>query len=81
MLSGRNRRRGCWSWRRSWRNTGRYTACSLGGEKAAREVLLLKKSGENEKISQTVRTILETKATPEEMVPDIMELAMEGKYS
>lgn len=52
-----------------------------GGEKAAREVLLSKKSGENEKISQTVRTILETKATPEEMVPDIMELAMEGKYS
>lgn len=52
-----------------------------GGEKAAREVLLPKKSGENEKISQTVRTILETKATPEEMGPDIMELAMEGKYS
>ena len=52
-----------------------------GGEKAAREVLLPKKSGENEKISQTVRTILETKATPEEMVPDIMELAMEVKYS
>lgn len=52
-----------------------------GGEKAAREVLLPKKSGENEKNSQTVRTILETKATPEEMVPDIMELAMEGKYS
>ena len=52
-----------------------------GGEKAVREVLLPKKSGENEKISQTVRTILEAKATPEEMVPDIMELAMEGKYS
>lgn len=52
-----------------------------GGKKAAREVLLSKKSGANEKISQTVRTILETKATPEEMVPDIMELAMEGKYS
>lgn len=52
-----------------------------GGEKAAREILLSKKSGANEKISQTVRTILETKATPEEMVPDIMELAMEGKYS
>lgn len=28
-----------------------------------------------------MRTILETKATPEEMGPDIMELAMEGKYS
>ena len=52
-----------------------------GDEKAVREVLLPKKSGENEKISQTVRTILETKATPAEMVPDIMELAMEGKYS
>ena len=52
-----------------------------GGKKAAREVLLSKKSGANEKISQTVRTILETKATPEEMVLDIMELAMEGKYS
>lgn len=49
-----------------------------GDEKAVREVLLPKKSGENEKISQTVRTILVTKATPEEMVPDIMELAMEA---
>ena len=52
-----------------------------GGEKAAREVLLPKKSSEDEKISQTVRTILEAKATPEEMVPDIEDLALEGKYS
>ena len=52
-----------------------------GGEKAAREVLLPKKSSENEKISQTVRTILEAKATPEEMVPDIETLALDGKYS
>ena len=52
-----------------------------GGEKAARDIQLPKKSSENEKISQTVRTILEAKATPEEMVPDIETLAMEGKYS
>lgn len=51
------------------------------GEKAARDIQLPKKSGENEKISQTVRTILEAKATPEEMVPDIETLALEGKYS
>lgn len=51
------------------------------GEKAARDIQLPKKSGENEKISQTVRTVLEAKATPEEMVPDIETLALEGKYS
>ena len=51
------------------------------GEKAARDIQLPKKSGENEKISQTVRTILEAKATPEEVVPDIETLALEGKYS
>lgn len=51
------------------------------GEKAARDIQLPKKSSENEKISQTVRTILEAKATPEEMVPDIETLALEGKYS
>lgn len=52
-----------------------------GGEKAARDIQLPKKSGEDEKISQTVRTVLEAKATPEEMVPDIETLALEGKYS
>lgn len=52
-----------------------------GGEKAARDIQLPKKSSEDEKISQTVRTILEAKATPEEMVPDIETLALEGKYS
>ena len=51
------------------------------GEKAARDIQLPKKSSENEKISQTVRTVLEAKATPEEMVPDIETLALEGKYS
>lgn len=52
-----------------------------GGEKAAREILLPKKSSDGKKISQTVRTILEAKATPEEMVPDIETLALDGKYS
>lgn len=51
------------------------------GEKAARDIQLPKKNSENEKISQTVRTILEAKATPEEMVPDIETLALDGKYS
>lgn len=50
-------------------------------EKAARDIQLPKKSSEDEKISQTVRTVLEAKATPEEMVPDIETLALEGKYS
>lgn len=52
-----------------------------GGEKAAREILLPKKSSDGKKISQTVRTILEAKSTPEEMVPDIETLALDGKYS
>ena len=46
-----------------------------------RSIQLPKKSSEDEKISQTVRTVLEAKATPEEMVPDIETLALEGKYS
>lgn len=51
------------------------------GEKAARDIQMPKKTGENEKISQTVRTILEAKATPDEMVPTIEEMALNGEYS
>ena len=51
------------------------------GEKAARDIQMPKKTSENEKISQTVRTILEAKATPDEMVPTIEEMALNGEYS
>lgn len=52
-----------------------------GGEKAAREILLPRKSGDGEKISQTVRTILEASATPEEAIPTIEEMALDGRFS
>ena len=51
------------------------------GERAARDIQMPKKTSENEKISQTVRTILEAKATPDEMVPTIEEMALNGEYS
>lgn len=51
------------------------------GEKPAREVQVPKKTGENEKVSQTVRTILEAKATPEETLPDIQRLVAQGDFS
>lgn len=52
-----------------------------GGEKAAREILLPRKSKDGQKISQTVRTILEASSTPEEAVPTIEEMALDGRFS
>ena len=51
------------------------------GENPAREVHLPRKTGEREKVSQTVRTVLEAQATPETAVPDIERLTMEGVFS
>lgn len=51
------------------------------GETPAREVRVPKKTGKNEKVSQTVRTILEAKATPDEVMPDIERLVADGTFS
>lgn len=51
------------------------------GENATRQVRLPRKTSDKEKVSRTVRTILEANATPNEIVPTIEELALRGEYS
>ena len=53
------------------------------GAKPARDIQVPKKAtdNKNERISQTVRMVLEAKATPDEMLPTIEEMALEGKFS
>lgn len=51
------------------------------GENATRQVRLPRKTSDKEKVSRTVRTILEANATPDEIVPNIEELALRGEYS
>nr|DAH22001.1 MAG TPA: hypothetical protein [Caudoviricetes sp.] len=51
------------------------------GENATRQVRLPRKTSDKKKVSQTVRTILEANATPDEIVPTIEELALRGEYS
>lgn len=51
------------------------------GERPAREVHIPKKTSEREKVSQTVRTVLEAKATPDELLPDIERLVAEEQFS
>ena len=51
------------------------------GEKAARFVEMPKQTGDGKYLSQTVRTILEAKATPDELVPSIETLAAKGDFS
>ena len=58
----------------------RYGAMPTG-ENPFRDIVLPKKTAKELKLSQTVRTILEAKVTPEVMVPSIQELAAEGTYS
>ena len=58
----------------------RYGAMPTG-ENPFRDIVLPKKTAKELKLSQTVRTILEAKATPEVMVPSIQELAADGTYS
>lgn len=51
------------------------------GEKPYREVKVPKRSLKDNKVSQTVRTILEAQATPDEVLPDIEELVTRGDFS
>ena len=44
------------------------------GERPVREVRIPRKTAEDKKVSQTVRTILEAGATPEELVPNLEKL-------
>lgn len=53
------------------------------GENPARDIQVPKKAtdNKNERISQTIRTVLEAKATPDIALPTIEEMALEGKFS
>ena len=51
------------------------------GENPARHVQVPKQTTDNQKVSQTVRTILEAGATPEEVIPDIERLVADGDFS
>ena len=51
------------------------------GEKPYRKAQIPKKTGENQHVSQTVRTVMEAKATPDEAIPDIESLVADGSFS
>ena len=51
------------------------------GEKPYRDVSVPSKTAEDKKVSQTVRTILEAEATPDEAVPTIEKMVEDGMFS
>lgn len=51
------------------------------GEQPAREANVPKRTRKNDRISQTVRTVLEGKATPDAIVPTIQEAIARGDFS
>lgn len=51
------------------------------GERPYREIQIPKRTSEAQKVSQTVRTILEAQATPDEAVQSIEELVADGTLS
>ena len=58
----------------------KYGAISTG-ENPHRDVQVPKKTAKNKKVSQTVRTILEAKATPDEAIPTIEKMVEDGVFS
>ena len=51
------------------------------GERPYRDIQVPRKSGKNKKVSQTVRTILEARATPNEALPTIEKMVEDGVFS
>ena len=51
------------------------------GEKPSRTVTLPKKTSDNRHVSQTVRTVMEAAATPDEMIPAIEQMVSDGEFS
>ncbi len=51
------------------------------GERPHREVQVPKNSADGKKVSQTVRTILEAKVTPDEAIPTIEKMVEDGVFS
>ena len=51
------------------------------GENPSRDITVPKKTAKDKKVSQTVRTILEAKATPDEVLPTIEKMVEDGVFS
>ena len=51
------------------------------GERPHRDLQVPKNSADGKKVSQTVRTILEAKATPDEAIPTIEKMVEDGVFS
>lgn len=51
------------------------------GERPFRDAQVPRRSSDEKKVSQTVRTILEAQATPDEVIPDIERLVASGDFS
>lgn len=51
------------------------------GENPSRDIQVPKKTAKDKKVSQTVRTILEAKATPDEALPTIEKMVEDGVFS
>ncbi len=51
------------------------------GENPARDIQVPRKTAKDKNVSQTVRTILEANATPDEVLPTIEELVTKGEFS
>lgn len=51
------------------------------GEKPYRTINLPKRTGKNKYVSQTIRTVLEAKATPDAMVPTLEDMVAKGDFS
>ena len=51
------------------------------GERPAREIKLPRKTEEDRRVSQTIRTVLEAEVTPEAAVPTIEQMVAQGDFS
>lgn len=58
----------------------KYGAISKG-ERPIRDIQMPRQTSDTERLSQTVRTVMEAGATPEVMLPDIEQLAADGTFS
>ena len=51
------------------------------GERADREAQVPKKTADDKYVSRTIRTVLEAKATPDEMIPTLERMVAKGEFS
>lgn len=64
-----------------WLNLAKEYGTIPKGENPARDVVVPNKTAKDKKVSETVRTILEAKATPDEALPTIEKMVVDGVFS